>query len=544
MSKKVYFGEDARNELFRGVKTLADAVSVTLGPRGKNVVYGTSKTAAYSTKDGVTVAKTIKMDTEEAELGAMMIREAASRTADVAGDGTTTSTVLARNLIEMISGLRDSGVNANDIQKGITAGMLDVIKTIDLVKQNIEPGSKDIENIATISANNDNELGKVVAEAIGKVGVDGIVTVDVSNDFETKVEHVEGYKFESGYISPFFVNNPEKQTAEYENPLIALTLEKNLGPKDYIPIMQIAVNAKRPLVLIGGNLESVSLSLFVSNKNMGNLNSVCIKYPGFGDVTRDMMQDVAAFTGATLCIETGKLISNCTIDDLGSCEKITVSKDSTTIIKGHGNREIVEERASSIRTELENVKDTVAKNVLKERLSRLTDGAAIIKVGGSTEIEIKEKYDRIDDALSATRAAISDGIIPGGGLTLFLIANYLEALIPKNIELNPVLKKIYLDFLDVICSPMFTILNNANFDDVDALVKQLLSVKNKDFVSGKNMKASDIVGFDIINGDYGKFIEKGIIDPAKVTKTALANAVSVANTFASTECLITEDKKK
>ena len=544
MSKKVYFGEDARNELFRGVKTLADAVSVTLGPRGKNVVYGTSKTAAYSTKDGVTVAKTIKMDTEEAELGAMMIREAASRTADVAGDGTTTSTVLARNLIEMISGLRDSGVNANDIQKGITAGMLDVIKTIDLVKQNIEPGSKDIENIATISANNDNELGKVVAEAIGKVGVDGIVTVDVSNDFETKVEHVEGYKFESGYISPFFVNNPEKQTAEYDNPLIALTLEKNLGPKDYIPIMQIAVNAKRPLVLIGGNLESVSLSLFVSNKNMGNLNSVCIKYPGFGDVTRDMMQDVAAFTGATLCIETGKLISNCTIDDLGSCEKITVSKDSTTIIKGHGNREIVEERAASIRTELENVKDTVAKNVLKERLSRLTDGAAIIKVGGSTEIEIKEKYDRIDDALSATRAAISDGIIPGGGLTLFLIANYLEALVPKNIELNPVLKKIYLDFLDVICSPMFTILNNANFDDVDALVKQLLSVKNKDFVSGKNMKASDIVGFDIINGDYGKFIEKGIIDPAKVTKTALANAVSVANTFASTECLITEDKKK
>ena len=351
MAKKVYFGEDAREELYKGVKTLADAVSVTLGPRGKNVVYGTSKTAAYSTKDGVTVAKTIKMDTEEAELGAMMIREAASRTADVAGDGTTTSTVLAKHLIDMTSDMRDSGINANDIQKGITRGMFDVMHIIDDIKMDVVC-KLDTENIATISANNDNELGKVVAEAIEKVGVDGIVSVDVSNDFDTKVEHVEGYKFNSGYISPFFVNNMEKQTAAYDNPLIALTLEKNLGPKDYIPVMQAAVNAKRPLVLIGGSLESVSLSLFVSNKNMGNLNSVCIKYPGFGDVTRDMMQDIAVFTGATLCIETGKTLQQCTIDDLGSCEKITVSKDSTTIIQGHGNKELVDERASSIKSEL------------------------------------------------------------------------------------------------------------------------------------------------------------------------------------------------
>ena len=542
MAKKVYFGEDAREELFKGVKTLADAVSVTLGPRGKNVVYGTSKTAAYSTKDGVTVAKTIKMDTEEAELGAMMIREAASRTADVAGDGTTTSTVLAKHLIDMTSDMRDSGINVNDIQKGITRGMFDVMHIIDDIKMDVVC-KLDTENIATISANNDNELGKVVAEAIEKVGVDGIVSVDVSNDFDTKVEHVEGYKFDSGYISPFFVNNMEKQTAEYDNPLIALTLEKNLGPKDYIPVMQAAVNAKRPLVLIGGSLESVSLSLFVSNKNMGNLNSVCIKYPGFGDVTRDMMQDIAVFTGATLCIETGKTLQQCTIDDLGSCEKITVSKDSTTIIQGHGNKELVDERAASIKSELETAKDNVAKNVLKERLSRLTDGAAIIKVGGSTEIEIKEKYDRIDDALSATRAAISDGIVPGGGLTLFLISEYLKRHMPEDIFNDKNICTVYTGFLDVISSPMFKIFENANIEDIDGIFDKLIN-KNSKFVLGSDKSSENMVGYNIITDSICNFVKAGIIDPAKVTKTALANAVSVANTFASTECLITDVKDK
>lgn len=542
MAKKVYFGEDAREELFKGVKTLADAVSVTLGPRGKNVVYGTSRTAAYSTKDGVTVAKTIKMDTEEAELGAMMIREAASRTADVAGDGTTTSTVLAKHLIDMTSDMRDSGINVNDIQKGITRGMFDVMHIIDDIKMDVVC-KLDTENIATISANNDNELGKVVAEAIEKVGVDGIVSVDVSNDFDTKVEHVEGYKFDSGYISPFFVNNMEKQTAEYDNPLIALTLEKNLGPKDYIPVMQAAVNAKRPLVLIGGSLESVSLSLFVSNKNMGNLNSVCIKYPGFGDVTRDMMQDIAVFTGATLCIETGKTLQQCTIDDLGSCEKITVSKDSTTIIQGHGNKELVDERAASIKSELETAKDNVAKNVLKERLSRLTDGAAIIKVGGSTEIEIKEKYDRIDDALSATRAAISDGIVPGGGLTLFLISEYLKKHMPDDILNDKNICTVYTGFLDVISSPMFKIFDNANIEDIDGIFGKLIN-KNSKFILGSDKSSENMVGYNIITDSIGNFVKAGIIDPAKVTKTALANAVSVANTFASTECLITDVKDK
>lgn len=542
MAKKVYFGEDAREELFKGVKTLADAVSVTLGPRGKNVVYGTSKTAAYSTKDGVTVAKTIKMDTEEAELGAMMIREAASRTADVAGDGTTTSTVLAKHLIDMTSDMRDSGINVNDIQKGITRGMFDVMHIIDDIKMDVLC-KLDTENIATISANNDNELGKVVAEAIEKVGVDGIVSVDVSNDFDTKVEHVEGYKFDSGYISPFFVNNMEKQTAEYDNPLIALTLEKNLGPKDYIPVMQAAVNAKRPLILIGGSLESVSLSLFVSNKNMGNLNSVCIKYPGFGDVTRDMMQDIAVFTGATLCIETGKTLQQCTIDDLGSCEKITVSKDSTTIIQGHGNKELVDERAASIKSELETAKDNVAKNVLKERLSRLTDGAAIIKVGGSTEIEIKEKYDRIDDALSATRAAISDGIVPGGGLTLFLISEYLKRHMPGDIFNDKNLCTVYTGFLDVISAPMFKIFENANIEDIDGIFDKLIN-KNSKFVLGSDKSSENMEGYNIITDSICNFVKAGIIDPAKVTKTALANAVSVANTFASTECLITDVKDK
>ena len=539
MGKNVYFGEEAREELFRGVKTLADAVSVTLGPRGKNVVYGTSKTAAFSTKDGVTVAKTIKMSTEEAELGAMMIREAASRTADVAGDGTTTSTVLAEQLIEMSSQLRRSGINVNDIQCGITRGMFDVIHMIDGIKQNVVE-QKDTENIATISANNDKELGVVVAEAISKVGVDGIVNIDVSNDFETKVEHVEGYKFDSGYISPFFVTNSEKQTAEYENPLIALTLEKNLTTQDYLPIMQAAASSKRPLVLIGGSLDSVSLSLFVSNKNMGNLNSVCIKYPGFGDVTRDMMQDIAAFTGATLCIETGKTLAKCNSDDLGSCKKIIVAKDSTTIIEGYGNKEILSERATSIKTEYDEAKDNVSKNVLKERLSRLTDGAAIIKVGGSTEIEIKEKYDRIDDALSATRAAISDGIVPGGGIMLFLISQYLSKHIPEDVAKNDILTTVYLGFLDVICSPMFTIFDNANIGgELDEIINTLIS-KNKDFISGKTTSVDSIVGFNIIESSFVKFIASGIIDPAKVTKTALANAVSVANTFASTECLISD----
>lgn len=542
MAKKVYFGEDARNLLYEGVTTLADAVSVTLGPLGKNVVYGSSKTAAFSTKDGVTVAKTIKMQSEGAELGAMLVREAASRTAEVAGDGTTTSTVLAKNLITELKNMNKDVFSVNEVQKGINDCMHNVIAEIDKMKIPVVTANES-KSIATISANNDDELGKVVSEAIEKVGIDGIVQVDVSNDFETKVKHVEGYKFDKGYISPYFVNMSEKQSVEYENPLVVLSLEKNLGITEFLPVLEMASKSNQPIFIIAGNIDSSVLSVIVANKLQGNIKPVCVSYPGFGDSTRDIMQDIATFTGAELFIESGKHLIDATKDDLGNCEKIIVTKDSTTILSGRFNQELLDERVASIKEELNKCKDEASKTPLKDRLGKLTNGAAIIEVGGSTEIEVREKYDRIDDALSATRAAMVDGVVPGGGLMLYLIAEKLRKnkLIRCGFESKDY-STAYDALLDVIQVPMITILENANLDlDV---VPDEITKRNFEYITGVSENSSELIGYDVLKGEYSTFVKSGIIDPAKVTKVALVKAVSVSNAFAATECLIVDEDKK
>jgi len=529
MGKELKFGKDARESLQNGVNILANAVKVTLGPRGKNVVYGSSKIGAMSTKDGVTVAKNVILDNEQEEMGAMMVREAASKTADVAGDGTTTSTILAQCLInsgiEMING----GINVNHIKIGFNNALKDTLEYIDEVKKTIDT-IEDATNIAKISANNDIEIGKIVAEAIMKVGVDGIVDVDVSNDFETKVEHIDGYKFDNGYISPYFITNTEKQLVEYENPYILLTLERNIGVQQFIPILEKIAATGRPLLVLSPSIDNTLLQTLIMNKVKGGFKPVCVKSPGFGDSTRDMMTDIAAFTGATLMIETGAtLVSTCTLDHLGSCSKIIITKDDTTIIGGNGNTDLIQERVSIIKNELDLAKDKFVSQQLKDRLGKLTNGASIIKVGGSTEIEIKEKYDRIDDAISATRAALVDGIVPGGGLTLFQASRVLQ----ENVS-NDEIGIAYKSFLECLSEPMIQILINANFNKDEIILK----------INDLNGSTSKTIGFNALNEEYEDFIETGIIDPSKVTKTALINATSIATTFVITECLITDIIKK
>lgn len=535
MAKDLKFEQDARQKLIDGANILADAVKSTLGPRGKNVIYGSSKTSAMSTKDGVTVAKQVILEDEGMELGAMMIRQAASKTADIAGDGTSTSTILSQALINSGEELIQSGLNVNDIKKGFNLALKNTIEYIDSIKKDII-SIDDITNIATISCNNDHIIGDIVAKAIDKVGVDGIVEVDLSNDFDTKVEYVDGYKFDNGYISPFFITNVEKQLVEYENPYILLTLEKNLSIREYLPMLELVSASGRPLLIISGDVDSTLIQTLVMNKMKGHIKPVCVKYPGFGDTTRDIMTDLAAFTGATLMIETGQTLASSNLDHLGTCDKIIITKDDTTIIGGKGNKDIIDERVGVIKSELTQNLDVYVKKTLQDRLGKLTNGASIIKVGGSTEIEVQEKYDRIDDAISATRAALVDGIVPGGGLTLFQCSNVLHNRLNEdsNSQLSDDQKKSMIAFHKCIQVPFIQILENANFDNIDEIISKVIEYNGESF---KN------IGYDSYNEKYEDFIKVGIIDPAKVTKTALINAVSIANTFVTTSCLITDIKK-
>jgi chaperonin GroEL len=529
MGKTLLFGKDARQSLQNGVNILADAVKITLGPKGKNVVFGSSRTSANSTKDGVTVAKQVILSDEQEEMGAMMVREAASKTADIAGDGTTTSTVLAQALINKGIELIDLGYNANVIKSAFNDGLKQTISYIDSIKTDIKT-IDDITNIAKISSNNDDEIGQVVANAVYKVGYDGIVDIDVANGFETTVEFIDGYKFDNGYISPYFITNPDKQIVEYDNPYILVSLEKNTLPHQYIKLLEKVHASKRPLLIISPLVDSILLQMLIMNKAQGGIKSCCVKTPGVGDAIREMSQDIAVFTGATLFIETSdKRIETATIDDLGVCDKVIVTKDSCTIIHGHGSTDLIDARVSTIKNEIIVTPDKFIEKSLKDRLGKLTNGASCIKVGGSTEIEIKEKYDRIDDAIAATRAALNDGIVPGGGLALFNAAFNIKC----DDTLSDEYKASFQGFIDCIVTPFEQILINANVDEVDVCQK-VYDLNEYEFTG---------IGYNALTDEYVDFIESGIIDPAKVTKTALSNAVSIATTFVSTECLITDCKR-
>ena len=532
MGKNLEFGKDARQSLKKGVDILADAVKVTLGPRGKNVVYGSSRTGAMSTKDGVTVANNVILSDEKEELGAMMVREAASKTADVAGDGTTTATILSQALINAGIEMIDAGVNVNAIKESFNLGLKNTIEYIDLIKKDVDD-IVSASNIATISANNDAEIGKIVAEAIMSVGVDGIVDIDVANGFETIVEHVEGYKFDSGFVSPYFITNAEKQTVEYENPYILLTLERNLSIQQYIPILEKIAQMNRPLLIVSGTMDNSVITTLIMNKTKGIFKVACVKYPGFGDLTRDMMEDMAAFTGGTLMMEsTETRVETSTLDDLGTCDKIIITKDNTVIIGGKGNADVIADRVTTIKNLITETKDKFAEKSFKDRLGKLTNGASIIKVGGSTEIEIKEKYDRIDDAISATRAALLDGVVPGGGLALYKASKSINNVMflndkYSNDKYSNDKNIAYSKFIECLQTPIKQILLNANLE-VDSVLESI------------DFRNSDTIGFNALTNEYVDVIEAGIIDPAKVTKTAMINAVSIATLFVTTECLITD----
>jgi chaperonin GroEL len=526
MAKEIKYGDDAREALKGGVDKLTNAVKVTLGPRGKNVVFGNRNTGAVSTKDGVTVAKNVVLGDMFEEFGAGMVRQAAAKTADVAGDGTTTATILAHSLITSGISLINAGYNINDIKKAYNFGLKHAISEIDSRKKNID-GKELAAQVASISANNDSELGQIVADAIMQVGVEGIVDVDIANSIDTRVEHTDGYKFDNGYISPYFVTRAEKQTVEYENPYILLTVEKNLTHRQFIPILEQVSKSNRPLLIISGTPDDVLLRLLINNKVNNGLKVVWVKYPGFGDLTRDMMEDLSSFTGATMMIDSGMKVEKATLEHLGTCAKIIVTKDSTTIIGGNNNSELVDERVAIIKNALAQTKDSIIEKQLKDRLGKLTNGASKIYVGGSTEIEISERYYRIDDALAATRAALTDGIVAGGGLVLFHIGcDMLSRILEFNMSSRQT--DCLSEFANCLCVPMTQILTNASVDNIGEV---LSNVKCNDNVN---------IGYDVFKDEYVDFVESGIIDPAKVTKTALTNAVSIATTFVSTDCVIVD----
>lgn len=523
MPNKISFNREARKKLQTGVNTLADAVKVTLGPCGKNVVYGSDKTGTFSTKDGVTVAKIISLQDEEENRGCQIIKQAAAKTADVAGDGTTSSTILSQVLINNAIKLLDEGVNANDIRKAYNNSLKNVIGYINETKRDVTSYA-DIKSIATISSNNDEFLGGIVADAIYNVGSEGIVDLDISNDYETKVEHIEGYNFQNGYISPYFVTDTEKQIVEYENPYVLYTLEKNVGMVDYLPILEAVSRTGRPIIIISPTFDHVALQGMIQNKLQGVLKVACVKAPGFGNDVREMMHDMCVFTGASMLIETEKTVSQATLEDLGTCDKITITKDTTTILGGHGNHELISDRVSTIKHTIEETVDNTSLQILRERLGKLTNGASIIRVWASTDIELSEIKDRLDDAIAATRAAMKDGIVAGGGLELFSAANKLSKETTNEIELS---------FYDAIKEPFRQILRNASLDvnDIEYEINQY------------QYNNEPNIGYNVLCDTYMDFIENGIIDPAKVTKTAIQNATSIAATFVITECVITNIQK-
>lgn len=524
MANKITFNEEAREKLQRGVNTLADAVKVTLGPCGKNVVYGNDKIGTYSTKDGVTVAKNISLPDEEENRGCDIIKEAASKTADIAGDGTTTSTLLSQVLINSALVLLKNGVNANDIKKSYNNALKNVLEYIDSKKKDVSSWD-DVYNIARISSNNDDFLGRIVADALYNVGSDGIVELDISNDYETKVEHIEGYKFQNGYISPYFVTDVEKQIVEYENPYLLFTLEKSVSLADYIPIFEQVSKSGRPLIIFSPNVDPTTMQGMIVNKMNGVLKVACVKAPGFGNDTREMMHDMSVFTGGRLLMETSVTVSKATIDDLGTCGKILITKDDTTILDGKGNPELIEERVNTIKNAISETVEQTTLHSLRDRLGKLTNGASIIRVWASTDIELSEMKDRLDDALAATRAAMKDGIVPGGGVTLFDAA---KSCLSPSYYSNEIEKLYY----SMITEPFKQILRNASIPE------------NKiEEISSKKIHFGENTGYNIVNDEFEDFFESGIVDPAKVVKSALQNATSVATTFIITECLITTYKK-
>jgi chaperonin GroEL len=527
MAKQIEFNSEARMKLKAGVDALANAVSVTLGPKGRNVVIGKSFGAPHVTKDGVTVAKEIVLNDPIENLGAQMVKEVASKTADNAGDGTTTATVLAQSLVT--AGLKSvaAGANPIDLKRGMDAASATVIATLKAMSQEVGVDVEKVKQVATISANNDEAIGSLIAEAIRVVGRDGVITVEEAKGTETEIKTVEGMQFDRGYLSPYFVTNQEKMTVEMDNPYILLVDGKVSSMKELIPVLEPVVQTGRGLLIIADDVDGDALGTLVVNRIRGALKVAAVKAPGFGDKRKAMLEDLAILTGGTVVSEeTGYTLSEVGMEVLGSCEKADITKDKTTIINGHGESNAVQKRIEQIRVEIENTTSDYEKEKLQERLAKLAGGVAVLYIGAATEVEMKEKKDRVDDALAATRAAVEEGIVPGGGVALIRCDSALEALKTANDD-----EEIGVDIVrKALGAPLYQIVDNAggNGNVVVHFVKE----------------GESSFGYNARTNEYGDMIEMGIVDPTKVTRTAVENAVSIASMILMTECVIVDEPSK
>lgn len=526
MAKEIKFNIKAREELKNGVDALADAVKVTLGPKGRNVIIEKKFGAPHITKDGVTVAREVELEDPFRNMGAQLVKEVASKTGDQAGDGTTTATVLAQAIVNV--GLKNvaAGANPMDLKRGIDKAVSAVVEGIKAQSQEVGDDISKIENVARISANNDEEIGRLIAEAMQKVKKEGVITVEEAKGTETTVDVVEGMQFDRGYISPYFVTNSEKMECEMDSPYILLYDKKISNLKDMLPILEAVAQSGRPLLIIAEDVDNEALATLVVNRLRGSLKICAVKAPGFGDRRKEMLEDIAILTGGTVVSEVkGMQLAQATVNDLGTAEKVTVNKDNTIIVNGAGSKEAIANRVNQIKAQIETTTSNYDKEKLQERLAKLAGGVAVLYIGAPSEVEMKEKKDRVDDALSATRAAIAEGIVPGGGVAYIRCLSKLDELKGDNEDENTGIAIIR----RAIEEPMRQIMDNAGVEG--AVILQKVKDGKGDF------------GYNARTDTFENFFETGVIDPAKVTRVALENASSIAGMFLTTECVIADKKE-
>jgi chaperonin GroEL len=526
-AKDVKFGTDARNRMLKGVNILADAVKVTLGPKGRNVVLEKSFGAPRITKDGVSVAKEIELEDKFENMGAQMVKEVASRTNDEAGDGTTTATVLAQAIVK--EGMKSvaAGMNPMDLKRGIDLATSTVVEAIKAAARPVND-SDEVAQVGTISANGEATIGRQIADAMQRVGNEGVITVEENKGMETEVEVVEGMQFDRGYLSPYFVTNPDKMIADLEDAVILLHEKKLSSLQPMVPLLEAVIQSQKPLIIIAEDVEGEALATLVVNKLRGGLKIAAVKAPGFGDRRKAMLQDIAILTGGQVISEDlGMKLENVTMDMLGTAKKVSISKDNTTIVDGAGNKAEIEARVAQIRTQIEETSSDYDREKLQERVAKLAGGVAVIRVGGMTEVEVKERKDRVDDALNATRAAVQEGVIVGGGVALVQAGKALEGVVGANADQNAgiaIVRK-------ALEAPLRQIAENAGVDGA--------------VVAGKVRESTDLAfGFNAQTEEYGDMFKFGVIDPAKVTRTALEDAASVAGLLITTEAMVADKPAK
>jgi chaperonin GroEL len=522
-AKDIRFNTEARDKIMKGVNILADAVKVTLGPKGRNVLLDKAYGAPRVTKDGVSVAKEIELSDKFENVGAQMVKEVASKTSDLAGDGTTTATVLAQAILA--EGMKSvaAGANPMDLLRGINLAVVEVVNFIKDKTKSVST-NEEIAQVGTISANGEKEIGEMLADAVSKVGKEGVITIEEAKSFQTELDVVEGMRFDRGYVSPYFVTNPEKMTCELENPYILICEKKLSGLQPLVPVLEAVVQSGRPLLIIAEDIEGEALATLVVNKLRGGLRVAAVKAPGFGDRRKAMLEDIAILTAGTVISEdVGIKLENVNITMLGSAKKITITKDDTTVVEGAGSKDNIKARCGQIKAQIEESTSEYDKEKLQERLAKLSGGVAVIRVGGATEVEVKEKKDRVDDAMHATKAAVEEGIVPGGGVALLRAIKAIDALSPVNDD-----QKIGVSIIkNALMSPARQIANNAGVEG-SVVVAKILEVDNFSY------------GYDANGNEYVDMIKTGIIDPTKVVRTALQDAASIAGLLLTTEAVVTE----